>query len=154
MNSLETSAQAPQPKSIQSVSKDPLKSDLDRISQHVQDVTSEDFEYPVLPRDTKNEALPFIPATEVRKRDGKTDPRLCGLLYSCVLLSIERADIQFRLNHPGIVIDDIVYDCSTFVHQHPGGGAPLRSFAGKSCSCENHPTYPFLRDHFLADTDH
>ncbi|KAH7092403.1 cytochrome b5-like heme/steroid binding domain-containing protein [Paraphoma chrysanthemicola] len=33
-----------------------------------------------------------------------------------------------------IVIDSIVYDCSTFIHEHPGGCRVLESFRGQDCS--------------------
>ncbi|KAH7066414.1 cytochrome b5-like heme/steroid binding domain-containing protein [Paraphoma chrysanthemicola] len=33
-----------------------------------------------------------------------------------------------------IVIDSIVYDCSTFIHEHPGGRRVLESFRGQDCS--------------------
>ncbi|KAB8336738.1 hypothetical protein FH972_021047 [Carpinus fangiana] len=33
-----------------------------------------------------------------------------------------------------VVVDDIVYDCSDFVHKHPGGATVIQSFAGKDCS--------------------
>lgn len=32
-----------------------------------------------------------------------------------------------------IVIDDIVYDCTAFQHDHPGGKAIIQKFAGQSC---------------------
>ncbi|BCS22975.1 cytochrome b5-like heme/steroid binding domain-containing protein [Aspergillus puulaauensis] len=33
-----------------------------------------------------------------------------------------------------IVIDNIVYDCTEFQHQHPGGSVVIRSFIGQDCS--------------------
>lgn len=33
-----------------------------------------------------------------------------------------------------IVVDNIVYDCSDFVTEHPGGEQVIRSFAGEDCS--------------------
>ena len=35
----------------------------------------------------------------------------------------------------GIVIDEIVYDCTNFVHEHPGGTTVIESFGGAECSC-------------------
>lgn len=35
----------------------------------------------------------------------------------------------------GIVIDNVVYDCSEFVAVHPGGDTVIRSFGGQDCSC-------------------
>ncbi|KKA18000.1 hypothetical protein T310_8062, partial [Rasamsonia emersonii CBS 393.64] len=58
-------------------STDPLKPDLDHGSvEQVEDIAIDDTEYPILPRETAKEALPFIEASEVRKRDGKKDSRL------------------------------------------------------------------------------
>ncbi|KAL1962365.1 hypothetical protein VTN77DRAFT_9778 [Rasamsonia byssochlamydoides] len=92
----------------------PVQSPSLSTVQKVEDIAIDDTEYPILPRDVAKEALPFIDATEVRKRDGKNHSRLW------------------------IVIDDIVYDCSSFVHKHPGGEMPIRNFAGKSCSWQFH----------------
>lgn len=65
-----------QPRSPSST--DPLKPDLDHGSvEQVEDIAIDDTEYPILPRETAKEALPFIEASEVRKRDGKKDSRLC-----------------------------------------------------------------------------
>ncbi|GAB7352297.1 hypothetical protein MBLNU459_g2751t1 [Dothideomycetes sp. NU459] len=33
-----------------------------------------------------------------------------------------------------IVVDGLVYDCSSFVHDHPGGKAVIQSFKGQDCS--------------------
>jgi cytochrome b involved in lipid metabolism len=33
-----------------------------------------------------------------------------------------------------IVIDNIVYDCTSFQHSHPGGPVVIRSFVGQDCS--------------------
>ncbi|KAL2865977.1 cytochrome b5-like heme/steroid binding domain-containing protein [Aspergillus lucknowensis] len=40
-----------------------------------------------------------------------------------------------------IVIDDIVYDCTEFQHEHPGGTVVIRSFVGQDC------TWQFWRFH-------
>ena len=32
-----------------------------------------------------------------------------------------------------IVIDDVVYDCTDFQHEHPGGRTIIQKFAGQSC---------------------
>lgn len=55
--------------------------------------------------------LPFIPASEVKKRNNWPSKPLW------------------------LVIDNIIYDCTSFVEKHPGGKAVLESFAGKDCSC-------------------
>ncbi|KAL4922145.1 hypothetical protein BDW62DRAFT_173007 [Aspergillus aurantiobrunneus] len=33
-----------------------------------------------------------------------------------------------------IVVDNIVYDCTDFQHEHPGGTVVIRSFVGQDCS--------------------
>ena len=40
----------------------------------------------------------------------------------------------FRFFHLGIVVDEVVYDCSTWVDEHPGGDSVIRSFGGQDCS--------------------
>lgn len=50
--------------------------------------------------------------------------------------SDEAATANSNLLLLGLVIDNIVYDCSSFVDKHPGGDAVVRSFAGKDCSCK------------------
>ncbi|KAM3067059.1 hypothetical protein ACMFMG_011732 [Clarireedia jacksonii] len=33
-----------------------------------------------------------------------------------------------------IVVDNIVYDCTKFINEHPGGETVIRSFVGEDCS--------------------
>jgi cytochrome b involved in lipid metabolism len=33
-----------------------------------------------------------------------------------------------------LVVDSIVYDCTGFVHEHPGGKVVIESFSGQDCS--------------------
>ncbi|KAH7174093.1 cytochrome b5-like heme/steroid binding domain-containing protein [Fusarium flagelliforme] len=33
-----------------------------------------------------------------------------------------------------VIIDDIIYDCTEFVHNHPGGARVIESFRGSNCS--------------------
>ncbi|KAH8695459.1 cytochrome b5-like heme/steroid binding domain-containing protein [Talaromyces proteolyticus] len=65
-------------------------------------------------RSAKIEELPFISAEGVKQQNGKENSKLW------------------------LVIDDIVYDCSTFARQHPGGEAVLKNFGGKDCSWQYH----------------
>ncbi|QMW32400.1 hypothetical protein G4B84_007831, partial [Aspergillus flavus NRRL3357] len=59
----------------------------------------------------KNKAvLPYISPDQVSKRNG-----------------VDNSEIW-------LVIDDIVYDCTSFLSGHPGGEAVLRRFAGFDCS--------------------
>jgi cytochrome b involved in lipid metabolism len=39
----------------------------------------------------------------------------------------------------GLVIDNIVYDCTNFLKDHPGGTTVLESFGGAECSCKSPP---------------
>ncbi|EXJ65967.1 uncharacterized protein A1O5_10943 [Cladophialophora psammophila CBS 110553] len=79
-------------------------------------------EYHVVQNGLPNQDLPAIPANEVRRRNGKSCP-----------------DIW-------IVIDDIVYDCTIFVNEHPGGDTVIRSFAGKDCSWQFHRVHGFQKN--------
>ncbi|KAE8325979.1 cytochrome b5-like heme/steroid binding domain-containing protein [Aspergillus sergii] len=63
----------------------------------------------------KNKAvLPYISPDQVSKRNG-----------------VENREIW-------LVIDDFVYDCTSFLSGHPGGEAVLRRFAGFDCSWQYH----------------
>ncbi|BAE62158.1 cytochrome b5-like heme/steroid binding domain-containing protein [Aspergillus flavus] len=63
----------------------------------------------------KNKAvLPYISPDQVSKRNG-----------------VDNSEIW-------LVIDDIVYDCTSFLSGHPGGEAVLRRFAGFDCSWQYH----------------
>lgn len=33
-----------------------------------------------------------------------------------------------------LIIDNIIYDCTDFISEHPGGAAVIESFVGKDCS--------------------
>ncbi len=87
-------------------------------------------EYPILPTGVLNEELPLVSGSEVYRRDGKSRLDICEFTLTY------RGDCSLELLNLGIVIDDIVYDCTTFVTQHPGGASVVRSFAGKDCSCK------------------
>jgi hypothetical protein len=74
---------------------------------------------------TPDESLPFIPPEEVKKRTSIKNGALCkspisfGVLTWHVLV---------------IVIDNIVYDCTHFLKEHPGGEQIIKSFGGAECS--------------------
>jgi cytochrome b involved in lipid metabolism len=86
--------------------------------------------------------LPYIPATEVEKADGKDGSPIC---------KFSRATLQdnnpFRCVYidrsTGVVIDNTVYDVTSFAHEHPGGAMPLKNLAGMSCSCRSWSFYKF-----------
>jgi cytochrome b involved in lipid metabolism len=56
--------------------------------------------------------LPFIPSSEVKTKQ-------------------QHKETSEEL---WIVIDNIVYDCSVFVHTHPGGDTVIKNFNGSDCS--------------------
>lgn len=80
---------------------------------------------PLHPRHIPDCKLPFVPAEEVTKRDGKEGAKLC----SCHVLKGRRL-----LTNAGIVVDGIVLDCTYFKKKHPGGKAIIESFGGQDCS--------------------
>jgi cytochrome b involved in lipid metabolism len=68
---------------------------------------------------TDNDALPFI--------DAETIADAC------------------QNGHLWVIIDDIIYDCTEFVHNHPGGARVIESFRGSNC------TWQFWRFHSEKD---
>lgn len=67
------------------------------------------------------------------------------LLYPFQLPHLKDADLPFippsvvsaalqELNRVWIVIDNIVFDATGFLHEHPGGNTVIESFAGQDCS--------------------
>ena len=71
------------------------------------------FAYPLQDSSVPDDALPFIPPAVVR------DQRL--------LFSQNRG-------YAWIVVENIVYDCTNFIEEHPGGDTVIRSFVGEDCS--------------------
>lgn len=69
---------------------------------------------PLAHQDTPNSALPFLSASQLALlSDGHSDTSTTPLY---------------------IVVDGIVYDCTQFVHDHPGGPRVIQSFRGQDCS--------------------
>ncbi|GIZ38714.1 hypothetical protein CKM354_000212000 [Cercospora kikuchii] len=68
--------------------------------------------YPFQPRSIPEASLPFISA-------------------SAILAQRTANRAQQRT---WIVVDDVVYDCTDFVHEHPGGNDVIESFRGEDCS--------------------
>ena len=58
------------------------KHDVEHVegAEHIE-VHSEDTYFPILPRKTKKEDLPFVPSTEIKKRTGQGCDRLCTYLF-------------------------------------------------------------------------
>ncbi|CEI70851.1 hypothetical protein FVEN_g673 [Fusarium venenatum] len=80
---------------------------------------SNPISYKPAPITTENDALPFIEAEKI------ADACQNGRLW--------------------VIIDDIVYDCTEFVHNHPGGAGVIESFRGSNC------TWQFWRFHNEKD---
>lgn len=89
--------------------------------------------YPFQPSTLSDESLPFIPAEVVRSK--RRPGALCG-----------KETIPEKRKDYWIVVDDIVYDCTSFISRHPGGEQVIMSFVGEDCSCM------FLYQGFLAET--
>ncbi|OJJ69692.1 hypothetical protein ASPBRDRAFT_46049 [Aspergillus brasiliensis CBS 101740] len=80
--------------------------------EHVEHVEDTHLEYPLQPSIADND-LPFIPAAVVRDH------------------KLRFSQGQGRA---WIVVDNIVYDCTKFINEHPGGETVIRSFVGEDCS--------------------
>lgn len=76
--------------------------------------------YPFQAESVSNAELPMIPQDEVASK------RRPGLVVTGDSV-LDDLDIW-------IVVDDIVYDCTDFVHDHPGGQQVIVSFLGEDCS--------------------
>jgi cytochrome b involved in lipid metabolism len=73
------------------------------------------LEFPFLDVSIPDEKLPFISSSQVQEQR----PSKSGI-------SKDR-----RL---WIVVDNVVYDCTHFVSEHPGGDTVINSFVGEDCS--------------------
>ena len=116
----------------------PAKVDYDVFLQRksqpgtVQNTLQTDLEYPFCAQDLDKDRLPSIPPEVVKQHSRKAENRLCKLNEVLMLRS-------FTTNYLlGIVIDEIVYDCSDFISEHPGGEAVIRNLSGSDCSCKLH----------------
>lgn len=81
------------------------------ISIRLPSVTDE--QYPFQGVAAPDDSLPFIPPNIVRS---------------------QRSAKENRDRRIWIVIDKIVYDCTNFIHEHPGGDTVIRSFIGEDSS--------------------
>jgi cytochrome b involved in lipid metabolism len=90
----------------------PSIEDIKPTAQHVESISTppQSTTYSFHPKSTPDSELPFIPSTVVSKHSS----RASGGLW--------------------IVVDNIVYDCSSFIDHHPGGEEVIRSFGGQECS--------------------
>ncbi|KAE8446433.1 hypothetical protein EG329_012038 [Mollisiaceae sp. DMI_Dod_QoI] len=96
----------------------PTQEDPKSLIQHIESISltsNSDSKpplhpYPFVPLSLPDNELPFISPSKITKRTSSAN----GGLY--------------------IVIDLIVYDCTEFIHEHPGGEQIIQSFAGADCS--------------------
>jgi hypothetical protein len=94
--------------------------------------------YPIMKRAFPESDLPTISADEVGLRTGINGERLCEYPSRSTALS---TDVLTAL--AGIVVDEIVYDCTDFLGKHPGGSHIIREFGGRDCSWQV-SRYPLL----------
>ncbi len=87
-----------------------------------QDASKSETKYPFQPQSVSDEDLPLITSAEVVSK------RRPGALSGKASHSEEGKDYW-------IVVDDIVYDCTFFILDHPGGEQIILSFVGENCSC-------------------
>lgn len=124
----------------QSSTEDALEVISKATTQHVEDSAREKLDektHPAIPLNTHNSDLPFIESHEVTKHVSKTTGGLCK--SNCFM------KFQIVLKALGIVVDNIVYDCTDFIMVHPGGSQVIESFAGAECS------WQFWRFHGKAE---
>lgn len=88
-----------------------------RISSRVQGVPSS---WPFQDESINNKDLPHIPKHEIISRK--------------LVIGEDGLISETHREELWIVVDDIVYDCSNFVHDHPGGQQVILSFVGEDCS--------------------
>ena len=72
---------------------------------------------PIAPHDVSDAELPFVLATEFQAQ--------------ALASHVDDHELHGRLC---LVIDNIVYDCTQFADEHPGGRQVLESFRGQDCS--------------------
>lgn len=82
---------------------------VEEIYLNVDNLSSQHLTHPFQPIKIEPSELPFIPATIVRSA-------------------------RKNLNRTWIVVDNIIYDCTDFIAEHPGGETVIDSFAGQDCS--------------------
>jgi cytochrome b involved in lipid metabolism len=71
----------------------------------IENIHVDTTKYPLQPSSIPDPQLPFIPST-----------------------------IITTTSRPWLVIDNIVYDCTDYIFEHPGGSTVINSFVGKDCS--------------------
>jgi cytochrome b involved in lipid metabolism len=100
--------------------------DLKTTTQHIETVIAliPSPSFPHQPVAAPNETLPYICPAEIARHTSKAN----GGLW--------------------IVVDNIVYDCTEFALEHPGGEGVIHSFGGQECS------WQFWRFHGKREMEH
>ncbi|GAQ47403.1 cytochrome b5-like heme/steroid binding domain-containing protein [Aspergillus tubingensis] len=65
-------------------------------------------------------------------------------IISAACVHQQRMTQDLRRKRYWIVVDNIVYDCTDYLDEHPGGSTVIRSFVGEDCS------WQFWRFHSAA----
>ena len=92
----------------------------------------QDNSYPIQSKKTEDKDLPFIPASEVKARDGKDGNRLCESYALTIFIPSVYPSLLTR--HAVIVVDTKVIDCTTYISKHPAGRSIIQGFGGQDCS--------------------
>ncbi|KIW88685.1 uncharacterized protein Z519_10731 [Cladophialophora bantiana CBS 173.52] len=89
-------------------------------------------QFPFAPESLSDDALPFIPKETVleRGKQSKKPLRDQGNNHD----GEGKQEDNNNDDEHWIVIDDIVFDCSDFISEHPGGQQVILSFVGEDCS--------------------
>ncbi|KAH7396088.1 hypothetical protein BKA66DRAFT_596603 [Pyrenochaeta sp. MPI-SDFR-AT-0127] len=100
-----------------------LEADVQEIS-HIEDISISSItpheisqSLPFASLDTPDSELPFFSAAEIQALASNSGPRN-----------------ELPEDPLYIVVENIVYDCTQFVHDHPGGRQVIESFRGQDCS--------------------
>ena len=101
---------------------------VDQINSGLSDVNSNSSvatkQFPFVPESLSDAALPVIPKELVLERSRQ--------FKSNAGEAAEKEGMQS--NEYWIVIDNVVYDCTDFASDHPGGEGTIQSFIGEDCS--------------------
>lgn len=89
-----------------------IEADIPKSGQMTRGLITDD-QYPLQDVTTSDDSLPFIPPTIVRS---------------------QRSQMSNQHRRIWIVIDNVVYDCTNFINEHPGGDTVIRSFIGEDSS--------------------
>ncbi|SPJ85578.1 related to cytochrome b5 [Fusarium torulosum] len=98
--------------------------------------------------DTKSDSSPSVAFIENSKNPDSYNPESIITSNDALpFIEVETIAEASRNGFLWIVIDDIVYDCTEFIRNHPGGARVMESFRGSNC------TWQFWRFHSEKDLD-